>query len=212
MVCLQTQAAQTHKDKAVATWREQWMICGVPGSGKSHLAFRLATQYTQLTGKDRIAHFDLEYKQRLWVYDPAMQYRTERNIKGFPFCGWEDRDSYPLIAFGDEHLDEAIEDAERCTFLFDETMTIEGRDTFERIKRLCVLRRHRNVDLIFCTQSPKTIPKVVMRMCSQFVCFHIHDADDIQQLRTMLDKEDLVKLSTLSVDRHERIHRDFSGR
>lgn len=204
----------------MAIWREQWLVCGVPGSGKSYFAHKLAERSCNVKKtKDRLG-MDFTTDNKLWVYDPTGQWEHEKTVRGIPMLPFEERESWPFVVFGDEDLTEACEtikaDGDQgAIMLFDECLTIENAD-YPAIKRLCTLRRHRGVELIFCTQRPRAIPVPIVSMCSQVVSFQIHHPDDIQRLKAVLQPDDLERLPTLALPNKNKppefVHRDLSGK
>lgn len=204
----------------MARWTEQWLICGVPGSGKSYMAHRLVERSANVRRESLVGFESFDTDARVWVYDPTRQWRDERTIKGLPILEWEEREEYPFVGFGDDEIEEVCETAGgdgelRAVVVFDECLTIESA-MYPAIKKMCALRRHRDIELFFCTQRPRTIPVPVLALCSQVVCFQLHHPDDIKHLRGVLQPADLDRLPSLALPTKktapEYLHRDMTGK
>lgn len=205
-----------------ARWTEQWAVVGVPGSGKSHAAHALVEEMANVREERDDIFVDMTYDYRVWVYDPTQQWRHDRTIGGYPLRPFEERDEYPFVYFDDEEIEEACEDAQDTEgagliVVFDECLTIEQID-FKAIKKLCTIRRHRGVDLIFCTQRPRCIPVPILAMCTQVLMFRLHYPEDLKHLQNIVQSEDLEIVPRLGMPDPSTntppgsLHKDLSGR
>lgn len=184
----------------VPSMTAQICLFGVPGTGKS-------TKAREVVGKLADPHFRGEYMvgRRVIVHDPVQDWQA-KGVHGYRLFSWRDHRKDYLLTYveDDEDLRNVLLYEKNCILVIDETMHL-SQDLFPLVRKVAVTRRHRGITLVFCSQRPMTIPKETLSLSNDTYCFHVHDPDDVKRLASVLPEHKLMRVSTLSVEKHEYV-------